>query len=39
VRGRAISERRAGALEDHVVDWPGKPPRARPPQRDIKETL
>ncbi len=27
VRGRAISERRAGALEDHVVDWPGKAPR------------
>jgi uncharacterized cysteine cluster protein YcgN (CxxCxxCC family) len=24
VRGRAISERKAGALEDHVVDWPGR---------------
>lgn len=22
VRGRAISERRAGDLEDHIVDWP-----------------
>lgn len=22
VRGRAISERDAGALEDHIVDWP-----------------
>lgn len=29
VRGRAISERRAGALEDHVTDWPGKLPRVR----------
>ncbi len=33
-RGRAISERRAGALEEHIVDWPGEPP-----QQDIKETL
>ena len=24
VRGRAVNERRAGALEDHVVDWPGQ---------------
>jgi uncharacterized cysteine cluster protein YcgN (CxxCxxCC family) len=49
VRGRAISERRAGALEEHIVDWPGKPPQGkvtqgkvtspRPPHRDIKETL
>jgi len=22
VRGRVISERRAGDLEDHIVDWP-----------------
>ncbi len=22
VRGRAVSERRAGDLEDHIVDWP-----------------
>ena len=29
VRGRAISERRAGALEAHIVDWPGKAPRVR----------
>ncbi|HEY1413339.1 MAG TPA: hypothetical protein VGF36_14430, partial [Rhodopila sp.] len=29
VRGRAISERRAGALEDHVTEWPGKLPRVR----------
>ncbi len=27
VRGRAIAERAAGDLEDHVVDWPGKVPR------------
>ena len=24
VRNRAVNERRAGALEDHVVDWPGR---------------
>ena len=24
VRGRAVSEREAGALEDHLVDWPGR---------------
>ncbi len=29
VRGRAISERQAGALEAHVVNWPGQMPRAR----------
>lgn len=28
VRGRAVSERVAGALEDHVVAWPGRMPRA-----------
>ena len=27
VRGRAVRERRAGALEDHIVEWPGRPPR------------
>ena len=32
VRGRAISERRSGALEDHVVDWPGKMPRGTMPR-------
>lgn len=26
VSGRVISERRAGALEDHVVEWPGECP-------------
>ncbi len=32
VRGRAMSERRAGALEDHVVDWPGALPQPRRPE-------
>ena len=32
VRGRAISERIAGPLDHHVVEWPGRAPRAnRPP--------
>ena len=35
VRGRAISERRAGALEDHVADWPGRAPRARRAKDDV----
>jgi uncharacterized cysteine cluster protein YcgN (CxxCxxCC family) len=29
VRGRAISERDAGPLEHHIVDWPGRAPRGR----------
>jgi hypothetical protein len=29
VRGRAISEREAGMLEAHIVDWPGRLPRPR----------
>ena len=29
VAGRAISERQAGPLEHHIVDWPGRMPRAR----------
>ena len=32
VRGRAVSERRAGPLEHHVVDWPGRMPRASRPK-------
>ncbi len=32
VRGRAIDERYAGPLEDHVVTWPGRNP--RPPRRN-----
>ena len=31
VRGRAISERNAGTLEGHIVDWPGRVPRPRRP--------
>ena len=27
VRGRVVDERRAGALEGHVTDWPGRRPR------------
>jgi hypothetical protein len=39
VRGRAISERRAGALEEHITAWPGKLPRVRRPKDDeLKET-
>ena len=29
VQGRAVSERQAGALESHIVEWPGRVPRAR----------
>ncbi len=29
VRGRAVSERRAGPFEHHVVEWPGRLPRGR----------
>ena len=29
VRGRVVSEREAGPLEDHVAEWPGRMPRAR----------
>ena len=29
VRGRAVSERRAGQLDHHIVDWPGRPARGR----------
>lgn len=35
VRGRTVPEREAGALEDHVVRWPGRVPRSAttPPPR------
>ena len=36
VRGRVISERRAGALEDHVVAWPGRLPRRRGPATTVR---
>jgi len=29
VRGRAVDERRAGPLEHHLVEWPGRSPRTR----------
>jgi len=32
-RGRAISERRSGPLEHHLVDWPGQSPRVRRPAK------
>ena len=32
VRGLAVSERRAGPLEHHIVDWPGRPARAHRPE-------
>jgi uncharacterized protein len=36
VRGRAINERRAGPFEAHIVDWPGRMPRARQTPREKK---
>ena len=32
VRGRAVDERKAGPLEHHIADWPGRMPRARSPK-------
>ncbi len=32
VRGRVISERKAGPLEHHLAEWPGKMPRPRRPK-------
>jgi len=32
VRGRAVSERTAGPLDHHVVDWPGRMPRVPRPK-------
>ena len=29
VRGRAVSEKRAGPLEHYIAEWPGRPPRVR----------
>ena len=34
VAGRVISERKAGLLDHHIVDWPGRMPRARRPQKE-----
>ena len=32
VRGKVISERKAGPLEHHLADWPGKMPRPKRPK-------
>ena len=37
VQDRVISERRAGLLEQHLVEWPGQTPRARRPPKEKKE--
>ena len=29
VRGRVVDERKAGPLEHHIVDWPGRVPRPK----------
>jgi uncharacterized cysteine cluster protein YcgN (CxxCxxCC family) len=29
VRGRAVDERKAGPFDHHMVDWPGRMPRAK----------
>jgi 4-hydroxy-tetrahydrodipicolinate synthase len=34
VRGRAINERRAGPLEAHIAQWPGRSPRTRRPTQE-----
>lgn len=37
VRGRVIAEREAGALENHIVAWPGRIPKAARPQQVAKK--
>jgi uncharacterized cysteine cluster protein YcgN (CxxCxxCC family) len=37
VRGRALNERQAGRLEHHIVDWPGRMPRPRRPEKEKPE--
>jgi uncharacterized cysteine cluster protein YcgN (CxxCxxCC family) len=40
VRGRVVSERKAGPLEHHIVEWPGRTPRPRAPVgKTAKEPL
>lgn len=36
VRGKAITERRAGMLEHHIVEWPGQIPRPVRPRKESK---
>ena len=38
VRGRVVNERRAGPLEHHIVDWPGRSPRPKMPSGMKRET-
>lgn len=35
VRGRVVSERRAGPLEDRITSWPGRMPRTRRNARTV----
>ncbi len=37
VQGRVISEKKAGLLEHHLADWPGKMPRPRRPKPKQEE--
>jgi len=37
VRGKALPEREAGALEDHIVSWPGRIPRAARPITPLRK--
>ncbi len=37
VSGRAVSERFAGILEEHIVAWPGRTPRTRRPDKEKDE--
>lgn len=39
VQDRCVSERRAGMLEDHLVDWPGEWPEHAPPCIALKPTF
>lgn len=34
IRGRALSEKRAGMLEHHLADWPGQMPRPKKPRKE-----
>jgi uncharacterized cysteine cluster protein YcgN (CxxCxxCC family) len=36
VLGKVIPEREAGALEDHIADWPGRIPKGARPKRAAK---
>lgn len=36
VRGKAVSERRAGKLEHHIAEWPGQDPKPRRPRKETR---